>query len=197
MSVLVVRHHALTNDTIAVVIAVSSGHPHMEVVLVVASEVIAVAVEAIMVEVAVVCTYIHVIDAGNSIIEVVAVAIALVDAEDEVRPGIIDGTIEILPLQEPFELAAAQHIAEVLVTDIEQIVIVVDCIVITEDHVVDDFVDVPKEVVVDLIDINPLFTGQIQFVAHPVGKEASFATNLHGAEHCASIQIDGCQDHHH
>ena len=195
--VVVVRHQTLTHDAIAIVVAVSSGYPDMEVMPVVAGEVIAVAIEAVTVEVAIVCTCIHIIDAGNSVIEVVTVVVALVDAEDEVRTGVIEGTIEVLPFQEPLELAATEHIAKVLVADVKQIIVVVDCVVVAKDHVVDDFVDVPEKVVVDLIDINPLLAGQIQFVTHPVGEEASFTTNLHGAEHCASIQTDGCQDHHH
>ena len=197
MSVVVVRHQTLADDAIAIVVAVSSGYPDMEVVPVVTSEVIAVAIEAVTVEVAIVCTHIHIIDAGNSVVEVVTVAVALVDAEDEVRTGVIEGTIEVLPFQEPLELAATEHVAEVLVADVKQIIVVVDCVVVAKDHIIDDFVDVPEKVVVDLIDINPLLAGQIQFVTHPVGEEASFATNLHGAEHCASIQTDGCQDHHH
>ena len=191
------RHHALAHDTIAIVVAIATGHPDMIVLTHVACKVVAVAIEAIVIVNAVVSTGIDVIDAGKPIVEVVAVVVTLVYAEDEVRAGVIDGTVEILPPHEFLELTATQHIAQVLVAEVEQIVVVIDCIVVAVDHVVDHLVDIPEEVVVDFIDIDPLFVREPQFVTHPVGQEPGFATDLHGAEHCARIQTDGCQDHHH
>ena len=178
-------------------VAIAPGHPDAIVVTHVARKVVAVAIEAIVIVNAEVSTGIDVIDAGKPIVEVVAVVIVLVDAEDEVRAGVIEGTVEILPPHEFLELTAAEHIAQILVAEVEQIVVVVDCIVVAIDHVVDHLIDVPEEVVVDFIDIDPLFVREPQFVTHPVGQEPGFATDLHGAEHCARIQTDGCQDHHH
>ena len=192
-----IRHHTFAHDTVAIVVAIASGHPAMIVVVIVASKVITITIEAVVIVDAVVSAGIHIIDAGYSVEEVITVVIVLVDTEHEVRAGIIDGTIEVLPPQESLELAATQDKAQILVAEVEQIVIVVDCVVVAVDHVVENLVDVPEEVVVDLIDIDPLFARKIQLVAHSVRQEARFATNLHGTKHCACIQTDGCQDHHH
>jgi len=192
-----VRHHAFAHDTIAIVVAIAPGHPDVIVVAHIACKVVAVAIETIVIVNAEVRSGIDVIDAGKPVVEVVTVVVPLVDAEDEVRAGVVDGTVEILPSQEFLELTATEHIAQVFVAEVEQIIIVVDCIVVAINHVVNHLIDIPEEVVVDFIDIYPLFVGEPQFITHPVGQEPGFATNLHGAEHCARIQTDGCQDHHH
>ena len=97
-------------------------------------------------------------DRGCSVVEVRTVVVVPVDAEGPVAACIIDRTIEILYSEESSILAATENVAEVVVTYVEQIVVVVDCIVVAEHYVVDNLVDIPEVVIVDFENVLELST---------------------------------------
>ena len=92
--------------------------------------------------------------------EVRTVGVVRVDTEGPIATRVIDRTEEVLNSEESPILAATEHITEVVVAHVKQIVIVVDGIVIAEDYVVDDFVDIPEVVVVDLENVLKLSTAE-------------------------------------
>jgi hypothetical protein len=143
---------ATSYDAIAVMVAISSGYPASKVTRV-AYKVIAIVVESVGMMDAVMSTCVVMVGCGQAIVEVRAVGIMQVDAERPVRTRTVDRSVEVVPAKELAVLTATEHMAEVFVADVEQVVIIIDRVVVAEHDIIYDFIDVPEEVVVDFVHV--------------------------------------------
>ena len=91
---------------------------------------------------AIVCSTIAMVAHGGAIVEVVAVIVVCIDAHAPAVAYHIYRTVEVITVDKLAVLAATQHIHEVFVTYIEQIVVVVYRVVVSIYHVVDDLVGI-------------------------------------------------------
>ena len=98
-------------------------------------------------------TGIMMVGVGHTIVEEGTVDVVQVNAERPVRSRAVNRSVEVVPFKEPTVLCATEYPVEVFVTDVEQIVIVVDGIVVPVQDIIDNLIDVPEEVVIDLVDI--------------------------------------------
>ena len=128
---------------------------------------------------------------------VVAVGVATPDAHTPCVTYHIYRTIEIVAIHKPAVLAAAKHIHEILITHVEQVVVIVDGIVVSIYHIVYDLVHLVEEVEVDFIHVIVLAVRQSELVSHTVGEEAGFTTDVAQTHGCITLCTDSCQDYHH
>lgn len=77
---------------------------------------------------------------GCAVVEVVTVGIMCPDAHSPRAVHHIKGTVEVVAVHEPAVLVITEHIHKVLVAHVEQVVVIVDSVVISIHHVVDDLV---------------------------------------------------------
>lgn len=145
---------------------------------------------------AIVSTVISVIGYGDAEVEVVAVIIAFPDAHSPSTAYHIQRTIEVIALHELAILSIAQHIHQILITYIEQIVVIVNGIVVSEHHIIYHLIDLIEEVKVDFIHIVVLAVRESEFVSHTIGQEACFATDI-AQTHCHTLCTDSCQGYQH
>jgi hypothetical protein len=101
------------------------------------------------------------------------------------------GAIEILQIHEPAILTIAEHVAEVVVAQIESIIIVLDSPLVTIDNIVERVAQRIDEVEVYLVYIFILTIAQSQLISHLVGEVESFFTNSAVAHACPA-----CVAHH-
>ena len=138
-----------------------------------------------------------VIACGNTEVEVITVTIAVPYAHAPRIPYHIYRTIEIVALHKPTVLAATEHIHEVLITHIEQIVVVVDCIIVSIYHVVYHLVHLIQEVKVDFIHVIVLTVRESQLMSHTVSKEACLTTHVGQVHRGITLCANSCQSHKH
>ena len=188
---------AIAYPAVAIVVAIPSGFPDTEVIPAVVGKVVAVAIKSKMEVSAVVQASIGVEDRGSSVVEVRAVGVVRIDSESPISARVIDGAEEVLYLEESPVLTATEHVAKIVVAHVKQVVVVVDGIVIAEDYVVDDFVDIPEVVVVNLENVLKLSTAESEFVAHAVAQEACLPADFGITEACKAAHADGCQSQRH
>jgi hypothetical protein len=94
-------------------------------------------------------TIISIVEGRNAKVEVVAVRIAIPDAHSPSTSRHIDGAIEVVACHKPTILAITKYIHQVLVAHIEQIVVIVDGIIVSEHHIVEHLVGLVEEIKVD------------------------------------------------
>ena len=145
---------------------------------------------------AIVRTAIRVISDRNTEVEVVTVIIALPDAHSPGTAYHVYRAIEVVTFHELAVLSVAQHIHQVLITYIEQIVVIVNGIIVSEHHIVYHLIDLIEEVEVDFIHIVVLAVRESEFVSHTIGQEACFATDI-AQTHCHTLYTDSCQGYPH
>lgn len=146
---------------------------------------------------AVVGSAIGVVAHGRTEVEVVAVGIALPDAHTPRVAHHVEGTVEVVAADKLAVLAVAEHIHEVFVAHVEQVVVVVHRIVVSVYHIVNHLVHMIEEVEVYLIHILILTVREAQLVPHAVAQEACFVTYLAQAHRCEALCTDSCQGYHH
>ena len=146
---------------------------------------------------AIVGATIGVIACGCAEIEVVAVGVAVPDTHAPCVSCHIYRTVEVVAIDKPAVLAAAENIHEVFVAHVEQIVVVVDGIVVAIHHIVDYLIHLIQEVKVDFIYVVVLTVRESQFVSHTVGKEARLATDVGQTHRCITLCTDSCQSYKH
>jgi len=127
---------------------------------------------------AVVSTDIRVVTCGGAEVEVVAVGIAIPDTHTPRVTYHIYGAVEVVALHKPAVLAVAEHIHEVFVAHVEQVVVIVDGIVVSVHHIVYHLIHLIEEVEVDFIHIVVLTVRESEFMSHTVCKEACLATDI-------------------
>ena len=114
---------------------------------------ISVSIEAEREMYTIVCTIIAMIIHGCTEVEIIAITVATPDSHGPSVTYQMYGTEEIVAIHKLAVLTAAKHIHEVFVTHIEQIVIIIDGIVISEHHIVEYLINLIEEIKIDLIHI--------------------------------------------
>ena len=146
---------------------------------------------------AVVSPCISMVARRNTEVEVVAVGIAVPDAHPPRVTYHIYGTVEVVALHKLAVLTVAEHIHEVFVAHVEQVVVIVDGIVISVYHIVYHLIHLIEEVEVDFIHIVVLTVREPQLMSHTVGKEACLATDIGQTHRCKTLCTDSCQGYKH
>ena len=101
----------------------------------------------------VVGTNIRVVACGHAEVEVVAVVVTIPDTHSPRTTYHIYRTVEVVTVDESTVLTATEHIHEVFVAHIEQVVIIVNSIVVSIYYIVDYLVHLIQEVKVDFIHV--------------------------------------------
>ena len=127
---------------------------------------------------AVVRTIIGQVACGSAKVEVVAIVISIPDAHTPRASCHVYRAEEVVTFHELAVLIVAQHIHEVLIAHIEQVVVIVYGIVISIHHIVNHLVHLIEEVKVYLIHILILAVREPKLMPHAVGEEACFATDF-------------------
>ena len=125
----------------------------------------------------VVSTRIAAIMVGFREIEMVMIGISNVYPEVPSATVCIDRTIEIIRLQETVILRIVQHPAQVVITYIQIIIIIIQCPFVSVYHIIHQITDGIDKIEIDLIDIIVLSCAQVQFIRHLVCQETRFFTN--------------------
>lgn len=146
---------------------------------------------------AVVCTNIGMIAGGSIEVEIVTIVVALIDAQPPRVTYHIDGTVEVVAVDESTVLAVAQHVHQIFVAHIKQVVIVVDGIIVAVYDIVDNLAHLIQEVEIDFIHIIILAVIESELVAHAVGKEAGIATDVMQVYRRKTLCADSCQGYRH
>lgn len=136
---------------------------------------------AIDVMYAIVSTNVSMIVHGYTEVEIVVVRILCIDTHSPSIAYHIDGAVEIVPIDKSTVLTTAKHIHKVFVAHIEQIIVVVYCIVISIYNIIDNLIHLKEEVKINFIYIFVLTIVQSELISHTVGKETCFSTNLRQA----------------
>lgn len=101
----------------------------------------------------VVCANIRVVACGHAEVEVVAVVVTVPDTHSPRTTYHIYRTVEVVAIDESTVLTATEHIHEVFVAHIEQVVIIVNSIVVSIYYIVYYLVHLIQEVKVDFIHV--------------------------------------------
>jgi len=101
----------------------------------------------------VVGTNIRVVACGHAEVEVVAVVVTIPDTHSPRTTYHIYRTVEVVAIDESTVLTATEHIHEVFVAHIEQVVIIVNSIIVSIYNIVDYLVHLIQEVKVDFIHV--------------------------------------------
>lgn len=101
----------------------------------------------------VVGTNIRVVACGHAEVEVVAVAVTIPDTHSPRTTYHIYRTVEVVTVDESTVLTATEHIHEVFVAHIEQVVVIVNSIVVSIYYIVYYLVHLIQEVKVDFIHV--------------------------------------------
>ena len=131
--------------------------------------VVSVGIETVCEVYAAMSSIISIVDGRGAKVEIVAVRITFPDAHSPSATHHIDGTIEIVTLHKPTILATAKYIHQILVTHIKQIVVIVDGIVVSEDHIVEHLVGLVEEIKVNFKHIVILAVRETELMSHTVG----------------------------
>lgn len=134
---------------------------------------------------------------GSTEVEVVTVCIVCPDAHSPRVPHHVKRTVEVVTVHEPAVLIVTEHIHEVLVAHVEQVVIIVDGVVISIHHIIDNLIHLIQEVEVDFVHIFKLAVREAQLMSHTVGQEARFATDIAQTHCCETLCADSCQGYKH
>lgn len=146
---------------------------------------------------AVMSATIRMIACGNTEIEVVAVGIAVPDTHSPRTTCHIYGTIEVVALHKPAVLTVAEHIQEVFVAHVEQVVVIVNGIVVSIHHIIYHLIHLIEKIKIDLIYIVVLTVRESEFMSHTVGKESCLSTDLGQTHRCKTLYTDSCQGYKH
>ena len=130
-------------------------------------------------------------------VEVIAITITRIDAHTPLTTNQVYGTEEIIAIDKLTILTAAQHIHQVLISHVEQIVIIVNGIVITIRYIIYHLIHLVEEVKIYLVYILILAVAKSQFVSHTVSKETSLATDIKQTHRCITLCTDSCQSYKH
>jgi hypothetical protein len=142
---------------------------------------------------AVVRSAICMIACGDSEVVIVTVCIARIDSHPPCVAYHINRTEEIVTIHKLTVLTIAEHIHEVLIAHIKQIVVIVYGIIITVNYIVNHFIHLIEEIEVNLIHIFVLAIVQSEFISHTVGEETGLATNIRQTHSCKTPDTDSCQ----
>ena len=107
------------------------------------------------------------------------------------------GTEEVIAIDKLTILTTTQHIHQILITYIEQIVVIVNSIIITIYHIIYHLIHLVEKVKVYLVHILILTVVKSQFVSHTIGKETSLATDIKQIHRCITLCTDSCQSYKH
>ena len=119
-----------------------------------------------------VTSVIGVVDQRGIIVEEPMVRVDVEDAEQPVAGIRIDGAEEIVQRNECQILGLRHDVAQVVVAVIEVIVVPVDILGITVNHLIHDGIDRCNEIIVDLIAVLNLLRREVKLVSHTIGQEA-------------------------
>ena len=118
-----------------------------------------------------VTSVIGVVDQRGIIVEEPMVRVDVEDAEQPVAGIRIDGAEEIVQRNECQILGLRHDVAQVVVAVIEVIVVPVDILGITVNHLIHDGIDRCNEIIVDLIAVLNLLRREVKLVSHTIGQE--------------------------
>ena len=146
---------------------------------------------------AIVSTTIVMIANGSTKVEIVTIIIARIDSQRPIITYHIDRTIEIITIDKLAILAITQYIQEVLITHIEQVVIIIHCIIIAIHDIINHLIYMIEEIEVDFVHIFILTIAESQLMAHTIGKETCFTTYI-TQTHCRpTVGTNSCQGYKH
>jgi hypothetical protein len=126
-----------------------------------------------------VTSVIGVVDQRSIIVEEPMVRVDIEDAEQPVAGIRIDGAEEIVQRNECQILGLRHDVAQVVVAVIEVIVVPVDILGVTIDHLVHDGIDRCNEIIVDLIAVLNLLRREVKLVSHTIGQETCVLADRH------------------
>ena len=146
---------------------------------------------------AVVGTVVGEVAGRNAEVVEAPVGVTLPDTQAPRMAYHIEGAEEVVAPHKPAVLTATEHVHEVFVAHVEQVVIVVYGVVVSVYHIVYHLIRLVEEIEVDLVDVVVLAVRQSELVAHTVGKEACLATHVGNAHRCPTLCTDSCQGYKH
>lgn len=158
---------------------------------------VSVGIETVRKMYAAVSAIIRIVERGDAKVEIVAIRITIPDTHTPRAIHHIDGAIEVVAIHKLTILAIAKHIHQVLVAHIEQIVVIVDGIVVSEHHIVEHLIGLVEKIKVDFKHIVILSVRESELMSHTVGKEARLVANLVHTHRSKTLHTDSCQDYHH
>lgn len=126
-----------------------------------------------------VTSIIGVVDQRSIIVVEPMVRVDVEDAEQPVAGIRIDGAEEIVQRNECQVLGLRHDVAQVVVAVIEVIVVPVDILGITVNHLVHDGIDGGNEIIVDLIAVLNLLRREVKLVGHTIGQETCVLADRH------------------
>lgn len=129
---------------------------------------VSVGIETVRKMYAAVSTIIRIVERGDAKVEIVAIRITIPDTHTPRAIHHIDGAIEVVAIHKLTILAIAKHIHQVLIAYIEQIVVIIDGIIVSEHHIVEHLVGLMKEIKVDFKHIVILTVRESELVSHAV-----------------------------
>ena len=129
-----------------------------------------------------VTSVIGVVDQRSIIVEEPMVRVDVENAEQPVAGIRIDGAEEIVQRNECQILSLRHDVAQVVVAVIEVIVVPVDILGITVDHLVHDGIDGGNEIIVDLIAVLNLLRREVKLVSHTIGQETCVLADRCGGQ---------------
>lgn len=113
-------------------------------------------------------------------IEQAVVRVVDINAEVPSSSRHIYRAIEIIGIHEPAILPVAQHPTEIIITNIQCFVVIIQSPFIAACHIIHDIADRIDKVVINLVSVIVLLSTQIQFVCHLVRKKTCLLTHLAG-----------------
>ena len=142
-------------------------------------------------------TYIRMITHGSAIIIETKICIMRIDTHAPTIPHHIYRTIEIVTLHKTAILTITQHIHQVLIAHIEQVIIIVYRIIVSVHDIVNNLIHLIEEVKVNLIHILILAIAESQLMSHTVGKETCLTTDITHVHRRPTVGTDSCQSYKH
>ena len=110
-------------------------------------------------------------------VEQTTIRIIHINPETPSSSGHINRPIKIIGSHEPAILSITQYPTKIVITDVQRFIIVIHRPFITTCHVIHDITDRINKVVINLIRIIILLSGQIQFIRHLICQETRLLTN--------------------
>lgn len=117
---------------------------------------------------------------GCIIVEETVIAIDAMDAECPISTRAVNRTEEVVTLHEHAILTTGEYVAEILISLIQQFIVLVDSVAITANYIVHYTVDSVYIIEIDFVNVIILSWGQIEFVSHAVAQEAGIGTDTAG-----------------
>ena len=111
------------------------------------------------------------------VVEERPVAVDGIDAELPNAASAIDGAVEIFRCDKTLILTACEHITQIVVAVIQQVIILIDSIAVAVNDIVHDAVDLIDVVEVDFENVIILRGAEVKLVCHSVAQESRMIAN--------------------